>query len=395
MLSTVIIGADPETAAHSDLAFQESGRFGLLRAVNSYPESMQLERLLRAHGPHVVFLCVDRLQDALRIRTQIHEVVKGVPIVAFGKDSAQQTLIELMKVGVREFMVLPFDHLALRELADRLEGVIDGNPPSFDTTDLTFAFLPAKPGVGTSTLALNISTAMSRHRKVFLADFDLNSGLIAFMLKIGAEYSLEDAALKSAEIDENIWPKLVTAVGDLDVLPSGRSNPGFRIDPVQIHNLISFARRQYGAICTDLSGNLEKYSVELMQESKRIFLVTTSEIPPLHLARQRCDFLRSIDLADRIRVLLNRYNRRSGVGISQIEELLGVPVFDTLPNDYRSVHESLVAGKPVNPSTLLGEACARVAKRVLKEDEGDAPMRKKKGFLEHFNVLGRRVPVRT
>jgi len=70
-----------------------------------------------------------------------------------------------------------------------------------------------------------------------------------------------------------------------------------------------------------------------------------------------------------------------------------LPVFDALPNDYKSVHQSLVAGKPIDPSTELGRACTRTAERVLKEGEGNSPV-VKKGFLDHFSGLGRRVPVR-
>lgn len=395
MLRTIIIGADEVSVVGLETGFRESARFGLLRTLHDYPEGIQLERVLRAHAPDVVFLSVARLEEALRARAGIDSIVEGIPIVAFGGSSSQEILIELMKVGVREFVPLPVGTEVLYELADRLESMIHKNPHSFDTTDMTFTFLPAKPGVGTSTLALNVSLAMARRTKVFLADFDLNSGLIAFMLKLGAEYSLEDAAKKSNEIDEDLWPRLVTSIGELDVLPSGRTNPGFRIDPIQIHQLVSFARRQYGVICADLSGNMEKHSVELMQESKYIFVVTTSEIPPLHLARHRCQFLRSVDLGDRIRVLLNRYQKRNSVGISQIEELLEAKVFETLPNDYRSVHQSLVAGKPIDPATELGQACNRLAERALNKEHAEAPKAKGKRFLGHFNVLGRRMPLRT
>ena len=235
----------------------------------------------------MVFLCVDHLQNALRVRTGIEETVPGLPLVAFGRNSSQQVLLELMKVGVREFLPTPFDQQRLHELADRVEQRLAEAPLSFDATDLMFSFLPAKPGVGTSTLALNISVAMAQNTKVLLADFDLNCGLIAFMLKLASHYSLVDAADKSGELDENLWPQLVSEIGELHVLPSGRSEPGVRIDPIQIRRLIAFARRQYGVICVDLSGNMEKYSIELMMESKRIFVVATPEIPPLHLARQR------------------------------------------------------------------------------------------------------------
>jgi hypothetical protein len=59
---------------------------------------------------------------------------------------------------------------------------------------------------------------------------------------------------------------------------------------------LSFARRQYSTICVDLSGMMERYSVEVLHEAKQVFLVATSELPVLHLAREKLAFLRSQDL---------------------------------------------------------------------------------------------------
>ncbi len=51
-----------------------------------------------------------------------------------------------------------------------------------------------------------------------------------------------------------------------------------------------------------MSGNLERYSLEIMHESKRIFLVCTPEIPSLHLAREKYLYLKQLDLGDRVGV---------------------------------------------------------------------------------------------
>ncbi len=80
-----------------------------------------------------------------------------------------------------------------------------------------------------------------------------------------------DAAEHADHLDEVLWPRLVHSAGNLDVLASGDVRPGFRIESGQIRYLLEFARRNYQVICVDLSGLLERFSVELMQESKRIF----------------------------------------------------------------------------------------------------------------------------
>ena len=72
-------------------------------------------------------------------------------------------------------------------------------------------------------------------------------------------------------------------------------------------------------------------------------------------------FLRSQDLHGRVRVLLNRAQKRSMLPISEVEKLLGVPVFQTFPNDYAGVHRALSSGKSVNPDSELGRGFRALA----------------------------------
>jgi pilus assembly protein CpaE len=388
MLRAIIIGAGEDTASRLNGLFRETGRFALIRETDSYPDEQELGRLIRAHAPQTVFLCVDDLSKALHCRDDIEQTVHGVPIVAFGQSSGENTLLELMKVGVRDFLPAPFRLQDLLDLADRIENQLAKHPLAVDSTDLMFSFLPAKPGVGASTLALNLSIAFSQvnNTRVLLNDFDLNSGLISFMLKLNPVYSVLDAIVRADDLDENLWPQLVSSARGVDVLPNGRPEPGVRIQPPQVHRMLAFARRQYNVICVDLSGNMEKYSIELMMESKRIFLVTTGEIPPLHLARHRMSLLRDLDLRDRINVLLNRWTKRSSISVEQVEDLLEAPVFETFPNSYEGVHRSLVAGAPVDPSTDLGRKFSGFARRIMQV--GDTTAKKpKRSFLENFSLL--------
>ena len=91
------------------------------------------------------------------------------------------------------------------------------------------------------------------------------------MLQLETPYSVISAAENAHAMDEDLWQKLVTSRGQLDVLPAGPYLPGFRIEPVQIRCLLDFARRNYKAICLDLSGILEKFSLEILHDARQIF----------------------------------------------------------------------------------------------------------------------------
>jgi len=381
-----VICPDRALAEQLGAALEKTGAVAVWRRLDRYPAPSEMARLLRSGAPQVVFVSLSSLQDAVAVARAVELNAPGVQIAAIHDACPTELLLEVMRAGVREFLHPPFQTQALREAISRIQELAGRNQPQPETTDAVFTFLPAKPGVGASTVALNTSVALSDHAgaRVLLADFDLNSGLIGFLLKLENPYTLAHAAEHASKLDDNLWPQLVSRVGRLDVIPSGRINVGFRIEPVQIRYLLEYARRNHTAICADLSGNLERYSIELMNESKCILLVTTAELPALHLAREKLAFLRSIELGDRVSVLLNRAHKRSVVKAAEIEQLLGAPVFQELPNDYEAVQKSVAAGKPVERSTELGKRFRELAGSLLGKPE---TLGQKRRFVEYFSIL--------
>jgi pilus assembly protein CpaE len=335
----------------------------------------------------VVFLSFETVEKAQEVVKSIESEAHGVQIVAITGAVDAKLLRETMRAGVRELLSDPFDSTLLAETLTNVNELISRKPPTLDSTSDIFAFLPSKAGVGTSTIALNVSSALARrpNTRVLLADFDLNSGMMRFMLKLQNEYSVHDAVENSLKIDEHLWPQLVTSIGALDVLHAGRVNPNLRIDSTQIRSLMDFARRNYQALCFDLSGNLERYSQEIMQDCKRILLVCTSEIPSLHLAREKLLFLRTLDLDGRVSVLLNRCVKKAVFSKQQVEEILGVPVARTFPNDYIGVNRAMTEGTCLDPTSEMGKAFTQFASELVdrRPAGGEDPKRK---FLEFFAI---------
>jgi pilus assembly protein CpaE len=368
MLRALMICPDPDISENLQKLVEESQHLGLVRVIDRYPVGVELARFLRAQAPHVVLLSIDNIGKAVEIIEGIDAAAPGVQVVAISKVNDPQILLELMRKGVREFLTAPFRREDLFETVGRLRENAEKRPPSYFSSDLLFTFLPSKPGVGTSTIAMNATYAASKvpETKSLLVDWDLNNGLQRFMLKLHSEYSITDAAENAFNLDENMWPQLVSAIGNMDVLHAGKLNPHFRIEPTQVRHLVDFTRRIYRVISVDLSGNMEKYSLELMQESKKVFVVCTPEIASLHLAREKISFLKTLDLADRVAVLLNRSQKRAVISSTQIQDLLGVPVTMSLPNDYQGVHRALQAGKPVDENSDLGKSFSKLAFIMLE-----------------------------
>jgi Flp pilus assembly CpaE family ATPase len=142
-------------------------------------------------------------------------------------------------------------------------------------------------------------------------------------------------------------------------------------------------RRTYQVLCFDLSGNLEKYSMELMQESKRILLVCTGEIPALHLAREKLAFLRDMGLSGRVSVVLNRVRKNPMFSQTQVEELLGQPVVRVFANDYDAVNQAVEGGKLLDPGSDLGQSFVEFAAQLMDQPEVKQSASKRR-FLDFF-----------
>jgi pilus assembly protein CpaE len=372
VLRTVIICPADEAAKRLETALKELGLVSVLRVLDHYPDRDQVIRLLRANAPTAIFLSFESMARAQETMRLLESEAQGIPIIAVHRVLDQGVLRETMRTGVREFVEYPFERQTLIDAIKNTADLLEHRPLEYKLTDQIFSFLPSKAGAGASTMALNVSAALSRRKdtRVLLSDFDLNSGMLRFLLKLGNEYSIVNAVEKVEGLDENVWPQLVTSLNNLDLLHAGPVNPGLRIDISQIRKLIQFMRRNYGAICFDLSGNLERYAIEIMLQSKRVLLVCTPEIPSLHLAREKIQFLKSMELDGRIAVVLNRLQKRPLFGKSDVEDLLGMPVLETLPNDYQAVTRAVTAGEIVDPKSELGKKFAGFADSLI---DADAP----------------------
>jgi pilus assembly protein CpaE len=375
-------------ALRLETAAKKTGEVSVNRVFNSYPSAIDLVRSLRAHSPEVLFLSFESLEKAQEIIGLVEQQADGLQIIAIHRTCDATILRESMRLGVREFLADPFERALLIDSIDHVKALLERKPLTTEATTQVFSFLPSKAGVGTSTLALNVSAALARrpNTRVLLSDFDLNSGMIRFLLNLRTEYSVLDAVENSLRIDENLWPQLVTTLDQLDVLHAGRVNPSLRIEGTQIRSLVEFMRRNYQALCFDLSGNLEKYSMELMQESKRIMLVVTPETPSLHLAREKLQFLRGVDLESRVAVVLNRCHKKPLFTKAQVEDLLGLPVVQSFPNDYVGVNKAMTAGKWMAPETEMGRAISEFAKSLF---EKKAVVKESKKFLDFISAPNR------
>ena len=145
--------------------------------------------------------------------------------------------------------------------------------------------------------------------------------------------------------------------------------------------MLRFVRFQYDCTVVDLGRGLNPLVMNALEEVDEAFLVTTLDVPALHQAKQIVlSLLDSGYATNRLRLVLNRVPKRPDVLPSELEELLGIPVYAMLPDDYASIYEAYAEGQLLPASSDLGRQLGRMAAKIAGVPE--QPGKKK------FSIFG-------
>jgi pilus assembly protein CpaE len=341
-------------------ALPESRAFHIAAEWTGYPTVAKLESQLRDVRPQVVLLDVSaNLPQATALIEAISSSYPSVPVIALDVSNDAGALLECLRAGAAEFLYAPFTSEQHCETVKRIASLFPGEDRTEGRRGRLVAFTSAKPGSGASTLAAH--TAFALHevtgQRILLVDFALSSGTMRLLFKLPETPSLAEA-LNAVQANtlratpEN-WAPLVQRKGGVDVLPSPGALSVGNPDPSKLRKILECARPVYDWVIVDLPTVFERLSLLMLAESEHGFLVTTPELPSLHLTRKAVSLLAQIGLSlENYHVIVNRAGRADDVTLEAMAKIFRAPVYATFPNDYLSLHKALSAGQPIGPCAL-------------------------------------------
>ena len=137
------------------------------------------------------------------------------------------------------------------------------------------------------------------------------------------------------------------------------------VDPERLNAVLESARKYYEWIVIDLPVVFHRTSLITFSEADKCFLVSTSELPSLHLTRRAISMLATLGFnKERYKVVVNRVNRRDGLAEADLEKMFNYPVYSTFPNDYFALHRVVTLGEPLGGEGDLGKAVESLASRL-------------------------------
>jgi pilus assembly protein CpaE len=317
------------------------------------------------------------LLDAATVEGRLAELVAAVrsasaspKVMVLDKSPDSERILAALRAGVSEYLYPPLDG-TLKEAFERLSKDRDprARPAAETHKGRSFGFLSAKGGCGATTLACHAAVEMQVQtgKETVLADLDLSSGLVRFLMQAKTRYSVVDAMRNVERLDRSYWDGLVSnGRPGLDVLSapldeSTRDLPHLH----EIRHVLRFARNHYSWLIADLGHGLDALTWNAVEEMDELVLVSTMEVAALHRAKAIARQLRDAGFdKERLRLVVNRIPRKSEVTVEELERVLDLKVFDTIPNDYRALEQAYAEGRLLTSDQPVRQRIGRIAAKL-------------------------------
>lgn len=367
-LTAILVCPDREMAARLAASVAEGKTFQVLSDLRSYPPRQTLDIRLRQLQPEVVLL--DVASDEAAACDLIDFIVKLRPdthVVGLHRESSADAILKSLRAGATEFLHAPFDVAGQREAVARLLRLRGPEPAPEPEMGQLVAVAGVKPGSGASTVATQTAFAAAQltGKRILLADLDLVGGSVAFYLKLTHPYSVLDALQNAERLDAGVWAPMTARAGSVDVLCAPHAPATEPVDAGRLHALIEYAKTAYDCVIIDLPTVFQRVSLLTISQAERAFLVSTSELPSLHLARKATTMLDRFGFPkERFKIVANRVNRRDGITPAEMAKLFNCPVHASLPNDYFALHRMMALGQPLALDGDLGKAIGALASAI-------------------------------
>jgi pilus assembly protein CpaE len=298
-------------------------------------------------------------------------------VIALHASDDPKVILSAMRAGANEFLHLPFDEslpLALERIANSSSGD-EAKPP---TRGKIIGFLSAKGGCGATTLACHVAGELQSQtgKNVLLADFDLTSGLLGFLMKTPSSYSILDAVKNLSRLDESLWKALIVENRpNLSVIPAPASYSRWdQPDDDQLRQVLQFMRTQHDWVVLDLGRSLNSIAMAVLDEIDQLLLVSTLEVVALHGLKTIVHGL--FEHGEKIQLVLNRTPKTMDISTGELEKILGRSLYAALPNDYMGLYQSYSSGNLLNANTRLAQYFGLLASKIA----GLPPAKAKKKF---------------
>ena len=278
--------------------------------------------------------------------------LRDVFIYSPTKDS--DVLLKIIKIGLKEFFAQPLIRedivTALEEFKRRMErhDVLSESRKQ----GRIFNVMGSKGGVGTTTVAVNLASAlvhMKSSPSVALLDMNTLFGDIPLFLDLKSKFHWGEITKNIDRLDDTFLMNV------LDKHPTGihiLTSPGYlngHIEPTPeiMERLLTQMQSMFDFVIVDAGQSTKDTSLKVTQMAEALLLISTLNLPCLSNTSKLVQSYLNMGYATRgrIKIIINRYLKKGEISIKDAEASLQQEPFWVVPNDYETTMSAINHGK--------------------------------------------------
>jgi pilus assembly protein CpaE len=379
---------------------------GLHDIVNSLPGfeiTGELDRLdvtdaalmqaLQQRQPDICLIDFDNDLEGAALRAeQIKNAMPLTAVFAIASDSRPERIIEAMRSGCSEYLLKPpARERVVEALLKHEQKKRDRSTPAVRKGKI-YAFVGVKGGTGVTTLVTQIAAlAAQGGTKTLLIDQHPDLGDVSVYLRLAEhKYNFFELANNIHRLDSELLQGFVTKHSSgLHVLAAPDSfGAGTKPSEEALEGTLDFLRDEYDLILIDCAPGLNAYNIGAIDRADAVYLIASPELPSIRNLLRYLEHLKDFNCPPgKMRVVINRYDKRSAIREDQIEKTIRMPVSFLVPNSYAEVIAAINVGMPIS-STGKSELGAMFQRWINTLVERPAALNTKHEPKRRFGILG-------
>ena len=306
----------------------------------------------------------------------------GTKVMAIGHANDVHFYRELTRRGISDYLLAPIDPISL---IVAISGIY--SEPATAKLGQAFAFVGAKGGVGSSTIAHNVGWTIARQvaSDVVLADMDLAFGTASLDFKLDAGQGVAEAIEDAGRLDEVLLDRLLAKCGDHFSLlrAPGTLDRCYDLEENAIDPLIEIAQSSVPYLILDMPHVWNAWARNVLVGADEIIITAIPDLPNLRNAKSLITFLRQARPHDPPpKLILNQVGmpKRPEIKAAEFAKAVQLELLACIPFDPQ------LFGKASNAGQMAAEVSAKApASKIFTELAGAlaAPKpRRRKGLFD-------------
>jgi pilus assembly protein CpaE len=328
-------------------------------------------KIVRYRPSAVIITFGARSEKDLALVKQLTAECPETMIIGAAEGASTELVLSSLRAGVKEFLRLPIMAAEFEAVLERASEHAGRLSTGVRRRGRVIAVFSNKGGCGVSFLTANLSLALAA--PTVMVDLNLQSGDLEFFFRMEPKFSIQDFLENQASGDAELLGKLMTPYSQqLSLLPAPRDvDSALGVKGEQVTQMIELLRDRYDYVVLDLPHVFDEVTLAALDQADDILLTLTLEIMSIRSAQRALTIFDRLEYPrEKVNPVVNRWDKKTlSLDWGQIERFLGKCITSFVPEDSRSVTDSINLGRPLIDSHPNSPVAAEIRRLAAKLGE--------------------------